>query len=200
LQPNLIVFTDLDGTLLDHETYSFAAAQNALIELAKKKYPLVLASSKTSCEMKLLAQNLPMRVPALIVENGAGVVWTDENRPLAARHDALMTRLNALPATLRSSFEGFSDWGTQGVARETGLPPDQAALAARREFSEPGLWRGDDAGRVAFLAALAEAGITARQGGRFLTLSFGAGKAERMSWPWATPPTTSPCWRPPTPA
>lgn len=180
LQSRLIVFSDLDGTLLDHGTYSHAAAQNALETLAKENIFLVLASSKTSAEMKSLIPNLPARVPALIVENGAGVVWTGNDEALDGQHGALMDLVNALPHTLRAGFQGFTEWGPEGVARETGLPPEQAALAARRDFSEPGLWRGDEAGREAFLAALSEAGITATQGGRFLTLSFGADKADRM--------------------
>ncbi|MBS8226429.1 mannosyl-3-phosphoglycerate phosphatase [Vannielia litorea] len=180
LQPNLIVFSDLDGTLLDHQTYAFSAAQSALECLGKKNLPLVLASSKTSHEMQGLAQDLPLRVPALIVENGAGVIWAGEDAQAEARHPALMAVLNALPPALRAPFEGFTDWGPEGVARETGLPRAQAALAARRAFSEPGLWRGDAATRAAFIEALAEGGVTARQGGRFLTLSFGADKADRV--------------------
>ncbi|QDC11672.1 HAD-IIB family hydrolase [Oceanicola sp. D3] len=180
LRHRLIVFSDLDGTLLDHETYSFSAAQSALQALKRKNVALVLASSKTSHEMQSLAQDLPPDVPALIVENGAGVVWRGQDAAPSTRHAALMEALNALPPALRNGFEGFTDWGPEGVARETGLPPEQAALAAQREYSEPGLWRGDAAQREAFVAALAEAGITARQGGRYLTLSFGADKADRM--------------------
>ncbi|MCO6381142.1 mannosyl-3-phosphoglycerate phosphatase [Oceanicola sp. 502str15] len=180
LRPELIVFTDLDGTLLDHRDYSFAAAQSALECMAKKNLPLVLASSKTSSEMKELAQNLPCEPAALIVENGAGVVWPGEEGIAAPRHTEILAALAGLPAALRSGFEGFSDWGTEGIAHQTGLALREAELAARREFSEPGLWRGSDGQRDEFLAALEEAGITARQGGRYLTLSFGADKADRL--------------------
>ncbi|WP_330848807.1 HAD hydrolase family protein [Mangrovicoccus ximenensis] len=53
--------------------------------------------------------------------------------------------------------------------------------STRRQFSEPGLWQGTEAERGAFLGALGELGISARSGGRFLTLSFGATKAGRMA-------------------
>ena len=33
----LVVFTDLDGTLLDHDDYSFEAARPALAQLEEKK-------------------------------------------------------------------------------------------------------------------------------------------------------------------
>ena len=44
----LLVFTDLDGTLLDHEDYSYAAANEALAELRSRRIPLILCSSKTA--------------------------------------------------------------------------------------------------------------------------------------------------------
>jgi len=180
LRDDLIVFTDLDGTLLDDESYDFSAARKALEALRDNDVALVLASSKTAAEMEDLADRLPARPTALIVENGAGVVWPGSERSADRRHAALRAALEALPENLRTGFTGFTDWGPEGVARETGLPPADAARAAARDFSEPGLWQGSEADRAAFLEALEARGITARQGGRFLTLSFGADKADRM--------------------
>lgn len=181
--PPLIVFTDLDGTLLDHADYSFDPARPALEKLHEINAALVLASSKTGAEMARLAAALPAPPAALIVENGAGVLWPGAAAQSAAAptHPALRKALAALPETLRRNFHGFSDWGPAGIAAQTGLPAAEAALAAQRQFSEPGLWQGDEAGLAAFLAALAEQGITARQGGRYLTLSFGADKADRLA-------------------
>ena len=50
-----------------------------------------------------------------------------------------------------------------------------------RDFSEPGVWSGDDSARAAFLDMLAATGISAIQGGRFLTLSFGSTKADGLA-------------------
>ena len=62
----------------------------------------------------------------------------------------------------------------------TGLPRSAAALARQRSFSEPGLWRGTPAQQAAFQGALAAKGISAIEGGRFLMLSFGHDKVQRM--------------------
>ena len=78
------------------------------------------------------------------------------------------------------------------VAARTGLDRAAAARAKARHFSEPGLWTGDAATCAAFCAALARQGIQAVQGGRFLTLSFGADKAARMdeiARAYGAPPT-----------
>ena len=50
--PKLVIFTDLDGCLLDRETYSFEPAQAALRLIREKKIPLVLVSSKTRVESR----------------------------------------------------------------------------------------------------------------------------------------------------
>ena len=93
----------------------------------------------------------------------------------------LLSALNQLPDDLRGLFTGFGDLDVAGVAQITGLPPADAQNARTRAFSEPGLWRGTDAQRTAFLDALSDMGIAAREGGRFLTLSFGQTKADRMA-------------------
>ena len=47
-----LIFTDLDGSLLDHESYSFAAAVPLLQELASACIPVVPVTSKTRVEIE----------------------------------------------------------------------------------------------------------------------------------------------------
>ncbi|HEY7818443.1 MAG TPA: HAD hydrolase family protein, partial [Vicinamibacteria bacterium] len=69
----LVLFSDLDGSLLDSETYEFEAASDALRELSLRSVPLVLCTSKTKAECAPLRRRLKNRHP-FIVENGAGIV------------------------------------------------------------------------------------------------------------------------------
>ncbi len=80
-----LVATDLDGSLLDETSYSFAPAREALAQLAERRAPLVLCSSKTRRELEALAASLAYAGPlALIVENGGAlVVPADEVDPPA---------------------------------------------------------------------------------------------------------------------
>lgn len=177
----MIVFTDLDGTLLDHDSYSYAPALPALARLKAAGVPVVLASSKTATELAALRDEMGLSDVPAIVENGAGVLAAGAVPGAGhAAYARLRQALDALPASLRSGFEGFGDWGPERIAGVTGLPLPAARNAAKRQFSEPGLWQGADADRPAFLDALSAAGITAREGGRFLTLSFGGTKADQM--------------------
>ena len=58
----LLVFTDLDGSLLDPHSYSFAAALPALAALAEREVPVVPVSSKTRRELEPLRHSLDSRV------------------------------------------------------------------------------------------------------------------------------------------
>ncbi|TCO71263.1 HAD-IIB family hydrolase [Rhodovulum euryhalinum] len=181
-RPPFLVFSDLDGTLLDHEDYAHDPAAPALARLRAAGVPVILASSKTAAEIAPLRAELGLSDHPAIVENGAGVLEPGAEAPDdPGRHGELRAALARLPASLRAAFQGFGDWDLAMLARRTGLPRAEAELAARRRHSEPGLWRGSDAQKAALVAALAAQGITAREGGRFLTLSFGGTKASRMA-------------------
>jgi len=182
----LIVVTDLDGTLLDHHDYSYAAAQTALARLQAENIPLILATSKTRAEVAPLHAALglgdwPANWPA-IIENGAGIY--DPVDGAAGEGQAYLDIRNALDQLeprLRVCFRGFGDMSAQEIAAATGLSPQAAQDAKQREYSEPGLWQGEDDAQAAFEDALAAQGVFARYGGRFLTLSTGQTKANAMA-------------------
>lgn len=178
----LIVFSDLDGTLLDHHSYSYEAALPALSSLREHKIPLVLASSKTPAEMIPLRAELGFEDCPAIVENGAGVfAANDETMSASESYSRLIACLDNVPGELRQHFVGFSAMSIDQIIAETDLPADGAMRAKQRCYSEPGQWNGDDVQMARFLEHLSALGIVAKQGGRFLTLSFGGNKAERMA-------------------
>jgi len=71
-QRNLIIFTDLDGTLLDDRDYGWTAAQPALQALARAHCPLVIVTSKTRAEVEPILLAFGRREP-FVVENGGAV-------------------------------------------------------------------------------------------------------------------------------
>ncbi len=181
-RPRLIILSDLDGTLLDHHGYGFEPARPVLARLERLNIPVVLSSSKTAAEMAQIAALMPgvARWP-FVCENGAGIVWPDD----AAQTDRedwhrLRAFMQCLPSDLRGCLTGFGDLGPDGIAAATGLSRASAVLAGERQFSEPCLWTGDDAGLKRLARECAAHGIKAQQGGRFLTLGFGHTKASRV--------------------
>lgn len=184
----LVVFSDLDGTLLDHRTYSHDAARPALDALKRGGHCLVLASSKTAAELASIRSALGFSDCPAIVENGAGILPADDDAAIGkgttgdpAEHAQIRAALAALPDDLRKGFSGISDWSTGQIVEMTGLSAAEAERAAQRRFSEPGTWSGSDADFALFCRALATDGIDVQKGGRFVSLSFGATKADRMA-------------------
>lgn len=189
----LLIFTDLDGSLLDHHSYSFEPAAAALQQIARRGIPLVINSSKTFAEIIPIQQALGICQP-FICENGAAVFQPEQAqlttpaRPWQ-RQDFTVSREQVLAIVhkLRTdhgySFTGFADCDAAGIVALTGLSLEQAAHAGQRDYSEPLQWQGSDSERRAFVQHLQQAGLDAQQGGRFLTVMGNtANKAVAMDW------------------
>lgn len=148
----IVVFTDLDGSLLDSETYSWEAARSALDMLAENQVPWVMVSSKTRGEMEALRNDMGHR-HTFIVENGGaafipkgyfgfpvdGAVTRDgyEVLEFGTRYQDLVAALKAAAASANCPVTGFADMSVDQVCAATGLSPERAVLAKRREYDEP---------------------------------------------------------------
>jgi mannosyl-3-phosphoglycerate phosphatase len=178
----LLVVTDLDGTLLDEETYAFDAARAALDALAGRGVPLVLASSKTGREMQALSEALGVDC-VLIVENGgavivpaprgsagAGALEPDVELVLGVDRRVLVEQLADMARATGVAVRGFSSCSVDEIARLTGLTRGEAEAASDRRYDEPFL--AGDPGEVARLVGAASArGVRITRGGRFFHLS-----------------------------
>ena len=76
-----IIFTDLDGTLLDHDTYSWEPAAAMLAELQRRGIPVVLNSSKTLAELERLRGKLKL-LGELVMFSTLNVVF----EPMQSEH------------------------------------------------------------------------------------------------------------------
>lgn len=149
MQP--LIFTDLDGTLLD-DSYSFAAASPALQVIQERRIPLILCSSKTRTEIEYYRAKLN-NVHPFISENGGAIFipkeYFDFPVPNAIiGNQYLVVELGAPYPKLRSALKtaeqetgctltGFGDMSVDEVARATGLSRKEAALAKQRDYDEP---------------------------------------------------------------
>jgi mannosyl-3-phosphoglycerate phosphatase len=173
----ILVFTDLDGTLLSHDDYHWTSARPALKALKSAGAGVIIATSKTAAEVAPLRRAIGFDAWPAIVENGAGLLGAGErSTEKLSRYDNLLE----LIATMPSGFRGFAAMSDREVADLTGLTRAAARRARCRKFSEPGIWQGTQADLDRFLAAAAHLGLKAQRGGRFLTLSFGGDKADRL--------------------
>lgn len=182
--PAVLLFTDVDGCLLNKYDYSYAAALPALERVKERRIPVVLASSKTAAELTRLSDELQLDPAPLICENGARILWRgpafgEERSTIGGiRRDEILAQLKRSSQSFR--FRSFQDLGLEGVMQSTDLPEDRAMDAMAREGTEPLLW-DDDPGRIQeFRAILALEGLTLTQGGRFWHVAGGMTKGVAM--------------------
>ncbi|MGB3623563.1 MAG: HAD-IIB family hydrolase [Ketobacter sp.] len=184
----IVVFSDLDGTLLDHDTYSFEAALPAVKRLNQLGIPLILNSSKTRPEMEAIQQQLNNVAP-FIVENGAalvvpvGCLGNKEEKVVyfAAPVSDVLMQLESLREE-GFAFRGFQDMTVAELAGLTGLTEQQAALSRQRTATEPLLWLGSDEALVEFEQRLQQGGLQLVKGGRFYHAMGQYDKADAMHY------------------
>lgn len=167
-----LVFTDLDATLLDPDTYSADEALPLLSSLARRGIPVVPVTSKTRAEVLVLRQELSLSGP-YVTENGAGIFVPDASGAgdLALGSSPGYPEIRAAFQDLAREFDvvGFGDLADDEVGRLTGLAAPACARARQREFSEPFLLR-EPHRLAAFVQRASERGLRVLKGGRFFHL------------------------------
>lgn len=171
-----IIYSDLDGTLLDERNYAHTKAQPALTWIARSNIPLILCSSKTRAEIEAHIARLHIGHP-FVFENGGGICIPKGYFPFpvegAEAGDKYLVRLGTPYAEIRKHFvrlreqlhakvRGFADMSAEEVAALTGLGRDEAALARQREFDEAFVFDGEPDRN--FLRAIEECGLSWTQG------------------------------------
>lgn len=163
--PPIIVVTDLDGTLLDHDTYSHEAAVPALQLLKRLQIPVVANTSKTAAEWLDMRDQFSNRDP-FIVENGSALIFDHQTVVLGTPRAEILQAL--LPFKEKYKFRGYADATLADIVAWTGLPKREAALSATRDYSEPVLWEDTPEKEAEFCQKIHALGLTTLRGGRFL--------------------------------
>lgn len=182
-----IVFTDMDGTLLDHDTYRWDAAKPTLEQLKSKQIPVICNTSKTYAEVSQYQEAIGFNAP-FIVENGAAIHACSNQKTapvlmhkFGADRKEILSHLSRI-RNLGFKFTGFNDWTIEEIANDTGLPYEQAKQAANRQYSEPLIWQDTEAKKISFLAELKQHNLCALQGGRYLSVQGFYDKGKALLW------------------
>ena len=194
--PAWLIFTDLDGTLLNSDTYDYGAALPILAQLQAQQIPVIPVTSKTRAEVETLRAALHLQDP-FIVENGSGLFVPHQHprfrlmeaelmgdyQSLALGGSYVLARatLKALAQLIGRPLKGFGDLSVAQIEQLTGLSSAEAHQAKSREFSEPFLTPKNITAE-ALQAAAAELGFQVVVGDRFSHLISGeAGKGAAVA-------------------
>tara|TARA_B100001964_G_scaffold31906_1_gene33332 strand:- start:2397 stop:2849 length:453 start_codon:yes stop_codon:yes gene_type:complete len=139
-----IIFTDLDGTLLDQYNYSYKKAIKALNLIRKKDIPLVFCTSKTRAEIEFYRKKLSNKHP-FISENG-GAIFIPNNYfnfkvdydkkdkdyfiiELGTDYDKLISVIKKIKNNI--NIRNFGSMSAKEVSKITNLPIRNAELAKK---------------------------------------------------------------------
>ena len=190
--PYPLIFTDLDGTLLDHNSYSAKPADVLIRRIIDESMGSVIPiTSKTRAELRSLQNSVAIGETISVTENGS-VIYVPPGYSLGQTSDPqvillgtgyaeILDRIASLPKALRLHIRGFADMSAAEVSDATGLGIDESMLAKEREASEPFLWSGSDEALEELRSVMAEGNIRIQRGGRFYHFTGHATKEQAMA-------------------
>jgi len=147
-----IIFSDLDGTLLDYHTYSFESALPALNLIKSENIPLILVSSKTRRELSLYQEKLDLTELPFVVENGSAIYTPigyfkglreceisgeNDRYPLGKKYHDIENILIEISKKHDYNIRGFHNASRDEVEKKTDLSGIELQMALTREFSIP---------------------------------------------------------------
>ncbi len=150
-----VIFSDLDGSLLNSKDYSFEKAKEALHLIKKLNIPLILVSSKTKGEIENVRKKLKNKDP-FVSENGGGIFipvnYFKNFRSSDEDKDYFIVKIGEKYENLRSAIrdakskgfkiKGFGDMDIKEIMEITNLKKGDAILSKKRYFDEPFLFYG----------------------------------------------------------
>jgi mannosyl-3-phosphoglycerate phosphatase len=193
LQANYIVFSDLDGTLLDHHTYSYEAAVPALSRLRELEIPLILVSSKTRAELIDYQIRLKLTEYPFVVENGSAFFTRPGYFNHLTKHrnseslsmyllgkdiNHIRHALEDISKKHKYEIRGFHNSTLDEIVSYTGLSKETARNALNREFSIPVFF--DERAETILKQEIRNYGLTCLYGGRFMHILGQCNKGDSL--------------------
>ena len=191
----IIVFTDLDGTLLDHSTYSFYEAEEALELLREKGVPLILCSSKSRDEIKVYRKKLSNDEPfisenggAIFIPEGYGGFKCDFDKiddgylviEIGSEYQTLVDAFEKIKRKLGINIKSIAEFTIDEIVELTGLSREESFLAQKREYTLPFIIYGGEDDVKIIKDEILSSGLVYTEGARFVYLMGGNDKGKAV--------------------
>ena len=137
---SLWVVSDVDGTLMDH-SYDLTPAKETIKKLQKLSIPVILCTSKTASEVKVIRKELNLRDP-YIVENGAAIYGESLKKfngkiILGKKYEVLEDILNFISKEIDYKLIPLNNLTDYEATELTGLKGNSLNLMRDRHWSMP---------------------------------------------------------------
>ena len=187
---NIIIFTDLDGSLLNHDNFDFKNIKNFILQCLSIGIKIIPNSSKTKKEIDFFCDQLGERLP-YIVENGSAIHnldivssdFIEVNNPLVFSRtveEILEILIKEVPKNLIDKCSFIKDMNRKMQKEILGLSEKFLPLALNRDYSIPFTFNGSDQIINEFKLTLERLDLKLHEGGRVFNISDNCSKGSAM--------------------
>lgn len=165
-----IIFTDLDGTFLDHFNYSYRDAISCIDIIKEKNIPLVFITSKTKLEVEKIISEIKYNI-IFSVENGAAVYFPGDLSVHNKIFGESIEKISQFFEKIKTNFQLINvfEVDEEKLSKMVNLEIEKVKLIKKREFSLPFLMKNKE-GLKDLEAEAIFCGFKILKGGRFYHL------------------------------
>ena len=184
----VVIFTDLDGSLLHRDTFQFDTIKDYIKSLVNKGIIIIPNSSKTEKEIEKFNEELGINLP-YISENGSsihGLNLITSNFPdklILSREKEELIKIfeNKVPEKLKDKCFQISKMGKKEQENILGQKDKKLKDALNRKYTLPFLFKGDKKQKNKLLKILNSNSLTLQEGGRIVNLCDNINKVKSMN-------------------
>ena len=184
----ILIFTDLDGSILHRDTFNFDIIKEYILSLLSKGIYIIPNSSKTEIEIAKFNKELGSDLP-FIAENGSvihGLNLLNTNFPnkiILSREKEELHKIfsNKVPKELKDKCIQISKMNKKEQEKIFGQKDDNLKNALDRKYTLPFLFMGNKNEKNKLLKILSSSSLTLQEGGRVLNLCDNINKVKSMN-------------------
>jgi len=184
----VVIFTDLDGSLLHRDTFEFDTIKNYISSLVDRGVIIIPNSSKTEKEIEKFNEELGVNLP-YISENGSsiqGLNLINDNFPskivLSRQKEELIKIFNdKVPEHLKNKCIQISKISIKEQEKIFGQKDDKLKNALNRKYTSPFLFKGNKNEQNKLSKILSSNSLTLQEGGRVINLCDNINKVKSMN-------------------
>jgi mannosyl-3-phosphoglycerate phosphatase family protein len=186
----IFIFTDLDGSLLNHNNFEFKEIKDFILDCIKNGIKIIPNTSKTNSEIQVFLDQLGQNLP-FIVENGAAIHNLDLVHPKIKVKNNSLVFSRSLPEILKlfeknipKDFQKrcffLKDMSSIEQMKILGLNKKYLPFALNRDYSIPLVFEGSKEIVNEFTSLLKEIGMKLHEGGRIYNICDDCSKGKAM--------------------
>ena len=184
----VVIFTDLDGSLLHRDTFQFDTIKDYIKSLVNKGVIIIPNSSKTEKEIEKFNEELGVNLP-YISENGSsihGLNLITSNIPdklILSREKEELLKIfeNKVPERLKEKCLQILKMSKKEKENILGQKDEKLKYALNRKYTLPILFNGDKNEKNRLVKILNSNSLTLQEGGRVSNLCDNINKVKSMN-------------------